>query len=107
LTASNELSTAISVFLQGNSVVAPTVFADGLRCTGGSLKRLYIKHAVGGVTSAPQAGDPSITARSAALGDTITLGSTRSYQVYYRDSNLTFCPGGFNISNGILVAWGS
>jgi hypothetical protein len=107
LTASNELSTAISVFLQGNSVVAPTVFADGLRCAGGSLKRLYTKHAAGGVTSAPQAGDPSITARSAALGDTITLGSTRVYQVYYRDANLTFCPGGFNISNGILVAWGS
>jgi Tol biopolymer transport system component len=107
LTSSSELPTAISVVLQGNSVVSYAVFGDGLRCAGGSLKRLYTKHAVGGVMTAPQTGDPTISARSAALGDTIPLGATRIYQVYYRDANLTFCPGGFNTTNAIAIAWGA
>jgi hypothetical protein len=107
LTTTGELSSALSVYLQGTIAVAPTVFGDGLRCAGGTLKRLYSKHAVGGVSSAPQSGDPSISARSAALGDTIPLGATRVYQVYYRDANLVFCGGGFNITNAMAIAWGS
>jgi Tol biopolymer transport system component len=107
LTSSSELSTSTSVVLQGVSAVSPAIFGDGLRCAGGTLKRLYTKHAVGGVMTAPQTGDPSISARSAALGDTIPLGATRIYQVYYRDANLTFCPGGFNTTNAIAVAWGA
>jgi Tol biopolymer transport system component len=107
LSASGELPTALSIVLQGSSVVAPTTFGDGLRCAGGALKRLYTYHASGGTITAPQSGDPSISARSAALGDTIPLGETRIYQVYYRDSNLAFCAGGFNATNAIAVAWGS
>jgi len=107
LTSSGELTTALSIYLQGTSAVASTVFGDGLRCAGGTLKRLYSKHAVGGTSSAPQLGDPSISARSAALGDTIPLGATRVYQVYYRDANLVFCAGGFNVSTAIAVAWGT
>jgi hypothetical protein len=106
VTSSGELPTALSIYLQGTSAIAPTIFGDGLRCAGGTLKRLYSKHAVGGTISAPQSGDPSISARSAALGDTIPLGATRVYQVYYRDANLVFCAGGFNVSTAIAVAWG-
>jgi hypothetical protein len=107
LTSSSELPTALSIVLQGNSVIAPVNFGDGLRCAGGALKRLYLKHAIGGTISAPQAGDPSISTRSSALGDTIPLGATRAYQVYYRDPNLGFCPAGFNASNAIAIAWGA
>jgi Tol biopolymer transport system component len=107
LHASGELPTALSIVLQGSSVVAPTTFGDGLRCAGGALKRLYVEHASGGAIGAPQSGDPSVSARSAALGDTIPLGATRIYQVYYRDSNLAFCAGGFNATNAIAIAWGS
>jgi Tol biopolymer transport system component len=106
LTASNELPTTLSTYLQGTSATQPTVFGDGLRCAGGTLKRLYTKHAVAGVTSAPQAGDASISVRSAQLGDTIQFGATRVYQVYYRDANLVFCAGGFNVTAAIAVAWG-
>jgi Tol biopolymer transport system component len=107
LGSSGELPTALSIVLQGNSVIAPTTFGDGLRCAGGSLKRLYVKHAIGGAITAPEAGDPTISARSATLGDSIPLGATRAYQVYYRDPNLAFCPGGFNVSSAIAIAWGS
>jgi hypothetical protein len=78
-----------------------------LRCAGGVLDRLYVTHAIGGVISAPQSGDPTISARSAVLGDTIPIGATRIYQVYYRDPNLAFCPGGFNVTHAIAIAWGA
>jgi hypothetical protein len=85
------------------------VFGDGVRCVGGTLKRLYSKNAVGGVVSAPGPGDPSISSRSATLGDPIAPGSSRSYQVYYRDPNLAFCPSpmgdAWNVSSANRVVW--
>jgi hypothetical protein len=67
----------------------------------GTLKRLYVKSASGGACAAPLQGDPSITARSAALGAPILPGDTRYYQVYYRDSAAAFCPPEtFNATNG-------
>src|SRR5206468_6706088 len=93
LTSSGELTTSLSVFLQGDTAIAPAAnFGDGLRCTSGAVKRLYVKVASGGVVLAPQPSDQSITARSSALGDPIPLGATRVYQVYYRDPNASFCP---------------
>jgi hypothetical protein len=49
-----------------------------------------------------------VTARSAALGDTIAVGSTRYYQAYYRDPTVlgTCSPlSTFNVSNGQIVVW--
>jgi hypothetical protein len=105
-----ELSSSLSIFLQGSQQLAsPVVFGDGLRCAGGSLKRLFVKSASGGVVSAPAPGDLSITAQSAALGDPVSPGSVRHYQVYYRDPNLTFCPApqgnSFNVGNALRITW--
>lgn len=109
LTAAGELPSVVSVFLQGQVSIGPVLFGDGLRCVAGALKRLYIKSASGGVVSAPVPGDPSITARSAALGDPIATGSSRYYQTYYRDPNLGFCPdpagNSWNVSNAVQVDW--
>ena len=110
LQASGELASVLSIFLQGNATNnSGVVFGDGLRCAAGTLKRLYNKSASGGATSAPGPGDPSISAQSALLGDPIAPGSTRYYQVYYRDSNLAFCanpPGNsWNVTNGWSVVW--
>jgi hypothetical protein len=110
LNSSGELASVLSIFLQGDaSNSAGIVFGDGVRCAAGSLKRLYNHSAVGGAVSAPRPGEPSVSARSAALGDVITPGSTRYYQVYYRDSDVTFCPAPpgntWNVSNGWTVAW--
>lgn len=108
LTSAGEVPTALSIFLQGTSttqLVAP--FGDGLRCIGGQLLRLYVKNASNGTAQAPQGADPSISARSASLGDPIPPGALRYYQTYYRDSNMSFCPSGgtFNVSNGLRVVW--
>jgi hypothetical protein len=110
LTSSGEKASAFTVFLQGNAALPNGVlYGDGVRCTGGSLKRLYTKNAVGGVVSAPTGTDLSITARSAALGDIITPGSIRYYQCWYRDPDPTFCPsptgGTSNVSNGYVIIW--
>lgn len=106
LSSSGELASALSVVLQGDAFVAPANFGDGLRCAGGHLKRLYAVNASGGAVSVPAAGGPPISVRSAALGDPIGAGTLRVYQTYYRDPNLAFCPGGFNVSNAIAVTWG-
>lgn len=109
LTASGERPTAFGIFLQGNAATAPMNYGDGLRCAAGTLKRLYSKNAVGGVAIAPQGSEPPISARSLALGDSIPVGGTRFYQVYYRDPSATFCPNPpgntWNIGNALAVAW--
>jgi Tol biopolymer transport system component len=53
LTSSGELSTSLSIVLQGSSYSQQGTFGDGLRCASGTLKRLYVKHAVGGALTAP------------------------------------------------------
>ncbi len=108
-TCAGEKPTATSIVLQGTTnVAAGASFGQGIRCVGGSLKRLYTHNASGGVVSAPVGADPSVSARSAALGDTILPGSTRYYQTYYRDPTvLGGCPSTstFNVSNGLSLYW--
>lgn len=107
LSSSGELPNALTIFLQGDvSLGNPVVFGSGLRCAAGNLKRIGTHNAVGGASSYPQGGDPSITARSAALGDPIGPGATRYYLAYYRDPNLIFCtPTGFNATQGLSIVW--
>jgi len=109
LQSSGELPTALSIFFQGNASVGPLPYGDGLRCTGGTLRRLYTKSATSGLASAPGPGDMSITDRSAALGVPIPADGRRYYQVYYRDANPAFCsaPAGntFNITNAVRINW--
>jgi hypothetical protein len=73
------------------------------------MLRLYTKQAQSGSVIAPAAGESSIRARSAALGDPISNGQTRTYQVYYRDPVAGFCPapGGdtWNVTNAVRVNW--
>jgi subtilisin family serine protease len=109
LQAHNVTATASCVFLQGTTSVAHTTFGDGLRCVGGTLKRLAVKNAANGIVTYPVTGETAIRARSQALGDTIPAGGIRRYQVYYRDPNGTYCPGPvgntYNITNGVQVSW--
>lgn len=106
---SGELPHSLSIVLQGTASVGPLNFGDGLRCTGGLLKRLYVRNAVNGAVTVPAPGDPSVSARAAALNDPITAGSTRNYQVYYRDPDTNFCPSPsgatYNISSALSVVW--
>ena len=109
LTSSGETTSELSIFLQGSSQIAPAAFGDGLVCVGGNLLRLYTHNASAGSVTAPTGSDPSISARSGALGDVISAGATRYYQVYYRDGSASFCPppagSSFNVSSGLAILW--
>jgi len=111
LSSSGELPGALSIALQGDALVAPLAFGDGLRCAGGTLKRLYVANASGGALTLPQPGDPPVSARSAALGDPLPVGAIRVYQVYYRDPVAGFCPAPpgstFNATQALAIAWGA
>jgi Tol biopolymer transport system component len=110
LSASGMLPGALSIFLQGNVELAPGVgFGDGLRCAGGTLKRLYVKSAAGGAASAPVEGDLPLGVQSGLLGDPLAPGTSRWYQTWYRDAVTGFCPAPagdlWNVSNGVRVDW--
>lgn len=100
---------APSLFFQGSTTVASAPFGDGLRCAGGLQVRLYVKAAAPDTASAPIAGDASVSARAAAAGDVLAPGTTRTYQVAYRDTDLAFCAapigGLLNASNALTVVW--
>ena len=106
-----EKPTATSILLQGNALLpAGSVFGQGVRCVGGSLRRLYVRNAVGGSISVPNllAGEPSVSARSATLGDTISSGSERWYAVYYRDPIVLggcIATSTFNVTQTLDVTW--
>jgi hypothetical protein len=111
LTSSGETPHATSIFLQGNAVALPgAIFGQGVRCAAGTLKRLYVKQASGGVASAPDFAsfDDAIVVRSEQLGDQIHLGTSRYYLVYYRDATvLGGCPASstFNATQTLAVVW--
>ena len=110
-TTSGEKPSATSIVLQGDAALpAGVVFGQGVRCAGGALKRLFVKTALGGSISAPDfgAGDPTVSARSTALGDSILPGQSRWYLVYYRDPFvLGGCPAAstFNATQTGAVGW--
>ena len=105
LECSGESASARTFFLQGADPATPARYGDGLLCTGGALRRLYVHVAVGGASTAPVGGEPSISARSAALGDPIQPPAYRYYQTYYRDRGACGQVASFNASNGVRVRW--
>jgi Tol biopolymer transport system component len=112
-TTFGEKPVALSIVLQGNALASSgLVYGQGVRCVGGTLKRLFTKIASTGSITAPNpgAGDPSVSARSAAKGDPIQPGQSRWYLVYYRDPTvLGGCPAlsTFNATQTGAVNWGS
>jgi Tol biopolymer transport system component len=104
-----ERPSATSILIQGSRASFYGVgFGQGVRCVTGSLKRLYVKSASGGSITAPSGADPSVSARSAALGDPILAGEQRFYMVEYRDPLvLGGCPSAstFNATDALDVPW--
>jgi Tol biopolymer transport system component len=103
-TATGELSSAMSILVQGTALGGGGIYGRGLRCVDGTRLSLYVKAASGGNVVAPDfgAGDPSISARSAALGDLIQPGQSRWYFMSYRDP-LGACPRQWNDFNALAL----
>ena len=106
---SGQRPSAASLLLQGTALSANgNAFGQGVRCVTGVLKRMYIKNAVGGSITVPAGTDLSVSARSAAMGDTIAPGTHRYYGVYYRDPiMLGGCTpvNGYNVTQQLDVTW--
>jgi hypothetical protein len=89
------------LFFQGTSMLAGTVFGDGLRCAGGTIVRLATKTAIGSTSTFPAFGDPSLSVR----GGVPAAGGLRTYQVWYRNSAVFCTASTFNLSNGVSMQW--
>jgi len=93
------------LFFQGTDQLgngAGQVFGDGLRCTGGSVIRLGAKLPVGNFAQYSSSSDVPISVK----GMVPALGGTRTYQVWYRNPDPSYCTAGtFNLSSGWTVAW--
>jgi hypothetical protein len=110
-TTGGEKPAEASVLVQGDALVASgVVYGQGVRCAGGSLKRLYTTTAFDDGIFAPDwsAGDAPVSIRSAALGSPILPGESRWYFVSYRDPIvLGGCPPAstFNSTQTVIASW--
>jgi hypothetical protein len=110
LHATGENNTSLTVFWTGSTLIAPPGVAHGagVRCVSG-IKRLYTASASGGAISKPAGADPSVSARSAAVGAPISAGDTRYYFAVYRDPGAAGPCGNssstINLTNTGAIAW--
>lgn len=72
-------------------------FGDGLRCAGGDVRRIELRQA-------DAAGELSTTVDVAARGGA-AAGQSLRYQLWYRDPSIGPCGSGFNLSQGLAIAW--
>jgi hypothetical protein len=107
MTSANERPNSLTVFLQGTTQQTGTTFGMGVLCTAGLTLRLFTVNSDGTGTAVTPA-SPSFHVQSASLGDTITAGSSRFYQAFYRDPVVVNgCPATstFNVSQGQAIVW--
>ena len=81
---------------------AGVIMGSGLRCVGGSIRRLGTKSlASGGLQFGQPVGDTALHLRGQ-----ISVASTVHYQVWFRDNAFTGCAQpNYNFSNGLSVTW--
>jgi Tol biopolymer transport system component len=102
----SHLEGSFAVVLQGHASLGRSAFGDGVVCLGAPLLRLYTTAVVASIAIVPGEGDQPVLARSAALGDPISTGDIRTYQVLYRDSSPAFCTSeAWNLTNAVRVDW--
>jgi hypothetical protein len=100
----------VSVLFQGTTNTVNARSGAGIRCVGGTLKRLYKGNTAAGAINFPNNG-VLVHLQSQALGYTIPAPITLYYYCAYRNSAANGqpgCPGltfGFNTTNAGSVAW--
>ena len=90
------------LYFQGDNDLSPGfAWGDGLRCAGGTLKRLGVRFsdASGYSDTSGYAQPISVKAGNVAAGD------TKYYQCWYRNPLNSPCGHDFNASNGYAIAW--
>ena len=90
------------LYFQADNDLSPGVtWGDGLRCAGGSLKRLQVRFS-------DTFGTSFTTVDIAARAGNVLAGDTKHYQCWYRTTLAPPCGPGvndFNASNGVAVTW--
>lgn len=92
-----------ALYFQGTTQVAGglgSAFGDGLRCVGGSVRRLGTELNVGGNSQHPASGDPPVSIQGA-----VAPGDVRAYQVWYRNPAVFCTSSTFNLTNAVQVVW--
>lgn len=85
------------VFVQGATAIA-TTFSDGVLCMGNPTQRLEFAFFDG-------AGQLSSAESIRTNGNVSIPGTTRFYQLWYRDPIVSPCGTGANLTNGVRVDW--
>jgi len=98
VTASNLPANTPTMLFQGTSAIS-LAFGDGLRCAGGSIRRLGTRTASAGIASFPPPG-----AAISVIGQA-TTGSTLRYQVWYRNAAVFCTSSTYNLTNALAIAW--
>jgi hypothetical protein len=75
-------------------------FGDGLRCAGGTIRRIGVKTASSGTANVPGIQDERISVRGA-----VVAGDVRTYQAWFRDVAAYCTADTFNLTQGIEVHW--
>lgn len=103
LTASSMPPGQFCLFFQGTSELAGTPLGEGLHCAGGAIIRMAVKPTGPiGVANFPSWGDPTLSAAGAVPPG----GAMRTYQVWYRDTDVFCGSANNNLTNGVRVLWG-
>ncbi|MBI5363369.1 MAG: hypothetical protein HZA53_09325 [Planctomycetes bacterium] len=94
------MSGVTCLIFQGDAL-DDAVFGDGVRCTGGNLRRISTTAFTGG--GAAQVSQATILTRGQV---TVGSGATRYYQTFYRNASPSWCPPAtFNGTNGYVIVW--
>ena len=103
LSADGIPASTTAIFLQSTGAAGGGIglaIGDGLRCVDGAIVRLAVRSTTTGAISYPLAGDPPISVAGSAPS-----GTTRRYQVFYRDLAPFCASDAFNWTAGLLVTW--
>jgi hypothetical protein len=102
-TASGMLGTATVILVQGTAQSSGVLAADGVRCIGGSLRRLYVRSSLCGSREFGYGvpGDQLVSVRGL-----ITSPGTFYYQAQYRDPTTGYCTAAVaNWTSAVALVW--
>ena len=106
----NDTTTQPGLFFSGINTIAGgngTIFGDGLRCCGGSVKRLQLMDlpSQGAGINCPAVGSSTLDLTNVTPG-TVSAGQKICYQYWYRNPGpRSLCGFNQNLSNAVSVTW--